>query len=548
MLNLKVVFFLFLSIKIILIKFLKKIYFSTDLYNKSLISILPKQIYFYPNSFLLSSLVTHKNFSIKIKDINTKNFWKQKYSASEKELLHNFFWLNLIDRKNDANIIQEIITNWMYENKKYKKTVWQNSILSRRLISWILNADIILKNTDQVFKNNFFQSIIIQINHLKKNIKFESNYSKIIESLTAISLSGLVFREYKENFNFAEKELQKLIENFFDTDGFPLNRNPNDLIKFSKYFIIIKECSKDAHQLIPDYLDEIIEKNLCCLYSLVDKNSEIPLFNGATENRLEDFQSYIQSLNYNVKKLKDFVGKIRILKYKKQILFFDIGEPPHKKFSSNYQSGPLSFEYWIDHNKIITNCGYGSQISKKGELLSRLTSAHSTISINDTSVVKFERNNLINKVYGNSIKNEFKILDPVYENNETTLCASASHNAYLNEFGCIHKRIICFNKNDDVFEGTDVLVKKKDTGKKTLFHSRFHLYPGLTAVETIGKKSILIQINKNKSLIFTCSENKIFVEKSIFLGRNQIFNNFCITIQGHFDDKKEIKWSIKKKD
>ena len=92
------------------------------------------------------------------------------------------------------------------------------------------------------------------------------------------------------------------------------------------------------------------------------------------------------------------------------------------------------------------------------------------------------------------------------------------------------------------------MVKKKDTGKKTLFHSRFHLYPGLTAVETIGKKSILIQINKNKSLIFTCSENKIFVEKSIFLGRNQIFNNFCITIQGYFDDKKEIKWNIKKKD
>ena len=162
MLNLKVVFFLFLSIKIILIKFLKKIYFSTDLYNKSLISVLPKQIYFYPNSFLLSSLVTHKNFSIKIKDINTKNFWKQNYSANEKELLHNFFWLNLIDRKNDANIIQEIITNWMHENKKYKKTIWQNSILSKRLISWILNADIILKNTDQVFKNNFFNLLLFK--------------------------------------------------------------------------------------------------------------------------------------------------------------------------------------------------------------------------------------------------------------------------------------------------------------------------------------------------------------------------------------------------
>ena len=32
---------------------------------------------------------------------------------------------------------------------------------------------------------------------------------------------------------------------------------------------------------------------------------------------------------------------------------------------------------------------------------------------------------------------------------------------------------------------------------------RFHLYPGIRAVKTMGGNSVLIQINKNKSLIFT---------------------------------------------
>ena len=40
------------------------------------------------------------------------------------------------------------------------------------------------------------------------------------------------------------KELKKLIENFFDSEGFPINRNPNDLIKLSKYLILIKECGR----------------------------------------------------------------------------------------------------------------------------------------------------------------------------------------------------------------------------------------------------------------------------------------------------------------
>ena len=41
----------------------------------------------------------------------------------------------------------------------------------------------------------------MQINHLKKNIKFQNNYSKKIEIISAILLSGLVFKEYSDNFD-----------------------------------------------------------------------------------------------------------------------------------------------------------------------------------------------------------------------------------------------------------------------------------------------------------------------------------------------------------
>ena len=33
-----------------------------------------------------------------------------------------------------------------------------------------------------------------------------------------------------------------------------------------------------------------------------------------------------------------------------------------KNFSKNYQSGPLSFEYFLDGTKIITNSGFGKNI------------------------------------------------------------------------------------------------------------------------------------------------------------------------------------------
>ena len=64
----------------------------------------------------------------------------------------------------------------------------------------------------------------------------------------------------------------------------------------------------------------------------------------------------------------------------------------------------------------------------------------------------------------------------------------------------------------------------------------------------MGKHSILIQIEKNKSLIFTSNADSLVLEKSIFLGKNQIINNFCITISGTLNncENKDIIWQLKK--
>ena len=224
-----------------------------------------------------------------------------------------------------------------------------NLITRSTTVKRILNSEIVLKNTNEYFKKSFFNSIIIQTNHLKKSLNSEHNYSNKIEILTAILLSGLVFKEYLSNFHFGIKELESLIEEFFDKEGFPMSRNPNHLLKFSKYLIIVKECTKDAQQYVPDFLDEIIEKNLNCIRNITTPdNKEGKEFK---EIKLDDFFSYINNLGYKNKLIDSTVGGIKTLKHKKCFVIFDIGNPPQKKFSSAYQSGPLSFEYYFIEEK-----------------------------------------------------------------------------------------------------------------------------------------------------------------------------------------------------
>ena len=64
MFNLKAVYFYSIAVKITLVRFLKKIYFTTDYYNKTLKTRLPEQLYYYPNPFLLSSFVNKKDSEV----------------------------------------------------------------------------------------------------------------------------------------------------------------------------------------------------------------------------------------------------------------------------------------------------------------------------------------------------------------------------------------------------------------------------------------------------------------------------------------------------
>ena len=544
MLGFKSVYFYLIALQITFIKFFKRIYFSSNLYNKSLETNIPKQAHYNPNPFLLSIITAYKKKSFKISEIDPNLFWLEN-NKNEINKLHNFFWLNLIDRKTDSKNIKKIIYIWILKYSKYKQKIWETSTLSARIISWILNIDIILDNTTFEFKKKFLKNIISQSNHLKKNIKFEKDYLKKIEIFTALILTGITFKEYKTNYELGIREVENWVKDFFDRDGFPLSRNPNDLLFTTKYLIFCKEIIKDAQKYVPEFLENIIGKNLFCLNFIKYPNNQIPLFNGASENYINQLEDYLET-NDKKKNSENVIGGLYKLKHKNHIIFFDIGRPPKKSFSRCYQSGPLSFEYFMDGEKIISNSGFGNNISSKAELLSRLTACQTTLTLNDTSITRFERNKLINKIFGNSIKNSFKTYDINIFDEKNLIGCSASHNGYEKKFGCTHKREISFDKENNYLKGVDYIFKKKD-GIPIRYVFRFYINPELNVVKTIGGNSALIQISKNKSLIFTVSDETLEIEKSIFLGRKKMLDSACITISGNLVNKnKSFNWEIKK--
>ena len=66
-------------------------------------------------------------------------------------------------------------------------------------------------------------------------------------------LVGLTFKNQSKYFKLGLIVLKKIIKNNFDDMEFPKSRNPEELMVFLKYLIIVKEWIKESQNNIPQY-------------------------------------------------------------------------------------------------------------------------------------------------------------------------------------------------------------------------------------------------------------------------------------------------------
>ncbi|MDC0205402.1 heparinase II/III family protein [Pelagibacteraceae bacterium] len=464
------------------------------------------------------------------------------------ENLHSFLWLAKLDRKNSKIITKNIIESWINSFFNYHPKTWDMEITARRIIAWSSNTDITLEDASEEYKEKFFLSLLKQSNFLTNNLSSLFYGPSKIVCCAGIILSGMIFKENYYNFKIGIKELEKVIKNYFDENGFPKSRNPEEVFICIKYLILIREWFKEAQKPIPDFLNEIIRKCGDCYRMLSCTNNQFPLFNGATEINNKDYDIFLKTLKYKFNDKNYEAADLIKIKIKKIEFYIDCGNPPPNNFAKYYQAGCLSFELISNKQKIICNSGYGKYLSPKLTALSRSTAAHSTLYINDTSSSIFQKNNIINKVYGNSLIEKHKIIKKNYTEDKNFYSVSASHNGYEKSFGYVHTRLVKISKNKDQIFGQDKLVRSKIYSNPLIYFIRFHIYPGIKIVKTKAGNSVLISLLNGEGWLLKSDTNNFKIEKNIFFGnKNKIINNESISILGNLNDEIiSINWEIEK--
>ena len=539
----------FFSILKLLWLSIRNFYFQSNFYNKKLVTFIPQRIFYTPSSYLSASLITGNSDFYKITNSPTEILWET--SPKDKlsfENLHSFLWLTRLDRKNSKSITKNIIESWINTFFNYHSNVWEMEITAKRIIAWSSNTDITLENSNKFYKEKFFLSLIKQSNFLVKNLNSLFNEPSKIICCSAIILSGIIFKENDINYKIGIKELEKIVKNYFDENGFPKSRNPEDVFVCIKYLILVREWFKEAQKLIPEFLDEIIKKCGSCYAMLSCSNKQFPLFNGATEINHKNYDMFLKNLKYKFNYKNHEIADLIKIKKKKFEFFIDCGNPPPNNYAKQYQAGCLAFELISNKQKIICNSGYGKYLSPKLNSLSRSTAAHTTLYINDTSSCSFQKNKLINTVYGSSLIEKHKIIKKIYNEDKNFYNIAASHNGYEKKFGYIHTRSIKILKKEDKIFGIDQLKKTRSFSNSLNYSIRFHIYPNTKIVKTKAGNSILISLPNGEGWLLQSKTNNFEIEKNIFLGnKNKIINNESVSISKYLNEEVvSINWEIER--
>jgi len=527
---------------------LKIFYFKSNFYNKKISNNLSSKFDYKPSLHIINSITHFNKKKIKIESYSLNSLWKlSSKNKLEFKNLHNFLWLTFLDIKTNKTSAQNIIENWIDKNNNFNEETWKLDILCKRLIAWISNSNLTIDGCSLKYKEKFISNITKQANHLAINIDSWENDENKLTCCSSLILVGLTFKNQYKHYKLGLTILQKFIKNYFDGFGFPKSRNPDELMIYLKYLILIKEWIKESQNQIPDYLEEIIF-NCGKSYNFLSKNlNELPFFNGSSEVKNEEFEKYLNYLNYNFNDSSKEKSGYVIFKDKKIVFIMDIGNSPDFKYSKKYQSGCLSFEITSNEEKLICNLGFAINKSNKIKLLSRSTAAHSTLYLNNRSSCIFSKIYPSKIYHENELREGLKIVNKKIESEKNFENIIASHNGYQSRYGYIHERSIKFLKKEKIFLGTDNLIKNNKASNIS-YGIRFHIYPGIKIVKTQNSQSILLSLKNGEGWKFSCHNKEVLIEKGIYLGnKNKIIENENIYILGMTNGENQmIQWSFEK--
>jgi len=400
--------------------------------------------------------------------------------------LHGFGWLRHM-RAADHDLAcanaRALVDDWItVQGRDLGGLCFEPDVLASRLIAWFSHSPVVLRGADHGFYRRFLKSIALQTRYLRhvasalpgNSTRFKCRIALAMASLCLPSSAGTV-RSAARNLSL-EFELQIL------PDGGHISRNPMILVDLLTDLLPLRQTYVNLGQKPPANMIAGMDRMFQALRFFRHASGELALFNGASTvsaDRLLGVLRYDETSGAAFREMPH--SRYQRLTADNVVLIADTGPPPKGNASATAHAGCLSFELSSGLNRFIVNSGAPVVFHPEHAEFSRLTAAHSTVTLNDSSSLKISSSPFLGPILTGGVR---RVTVQSLDKEGTYLGFRATHDGYVGSLKLLHRREIRLLASGHEVHGRDQLLNPDEStpapSDRTEGVARFHIHPTIS--------------------------------------------------------------------
>jgi len=447
-----------------------------------------------------------------------------------------------------------LVDEWMTFQGAWHPIAWRSDVLSRRIISWLSQAPLLLQDADIRFYRRFLRSLVRQVRYLRLTARHASRGVAHIQATIALTYAALCIAGRARHIKSATALLTAEIERQILPDGGHASRDPGAIIELLLELLPLRQAFASRNVAPPQALLNAIDRMMPMLRFFRHSDGTFAHFNGmgtTPADLLLTLLAYDETRGAPL--LNAPYSAYQRLEAGGGVLIMDTGRAPPIEMSLEAHAGCLSFEFSSpSQSLIVVNCGMPANARAEWQPLARATAAHSTVTFNGVSSARFVETPALRRLLGGSpmLGGPRRITVSRAEQGDS-IVLRASHDGYADRYGIVHERTVILSADGTCCDGEDVFVAagaRQVLAGHDRFAVRFHLHPAIkTARLTDG--SILLMTPNKDVWTFSASEARVGIEDSVYLAGNQRAKRAAqLVIEGQAHATLRVAWRFEQAD
>ena len=286
------------------------------------------------------------------------------------------------------------------------------------------------------------------------------------EALLGLIYAGCYLKNMEKFIEPATVALANECHTLINGEEIVFSRNSQEILNIFTILIWAKLALKDLNWNPSVTHLETIEKLAPILRNLRHSDAGLPRFHGSygdVDGQLDQALSNAESRK--ISSIETSIGFAKLSNSRTTVII-DAAPPPMGKKAVKADASTLAFELVSGQRRVFTSCGPGYLFGSDLSYVSRKTSSHCAVYMDDHNSSQFSEIKDWLQTPKKVIINGPRTVPKEISNNAGIGIFEGAHDGYVKSHGLTHVRKLKLSQDGQILEGEDLMIAIEDSHKK----------------------------------------------------------------------------------